>query len=308
MTDDIPAYGLGALEDPPDERDYPLSALYASEGLTASVVLPATYVAPGMPPILDQSSSPMCVAYSSSAMKAWQDRRDQERFFDFDEPTFFGQIGGTSAGAYVRDAMERMRRYGYPVVASGDAGSHKIAAYYAVPRDLATIKAAIYDLGPVVVSTTWYRSWFHPIAGVLPKPDTQVGGHAIVAYGWDARGLRLRNSWGSRWGVSGDCWMPAYLVPRLAGAWKAVDVIEHPIPYAHTVDVQARPSLNVRKAPTTAAAKVASLPYGRDVVTSSLEKYGGKYAVNGAVRTDWLQVKVGTRTGWIARGYTRLVR
>jgi hypothetical protein len=78
VTDDLSTYGLGALPDAPDERDYPLSSLYASEGLTASVVLPATYVAPGMPPILNQGSSPMCVAYSSSAMKAWQDRRDRD--------------------------------------------------------------------------------------------------------------------------------------------------------------------------------------------------------------------------------------
>lgn len=308
MTDDIAAYGLGALPDPPDERDYPLSALYASEGLTASVVLPASYASPAMPPVLDQHATPMCVAYSSSAMKAWQDRRDQERFFDFDEPKFFGQIGGTSAGAYVRDAMERMRLYGYPVVASGGAGSHKIAAYYAVPRDLATIKAAILDLGPIVVSTTWYRSWFHPVNGVLPAADVAVGGHAIVAYGWDAKGLRLRNSWGSGWGVAGDCWMPAYLLPHLNGAWKAVDTIEHPIAWAHTVGVLARPRLNVRRAPTTAAAKVASLLYGRSVPTLRLEKYGGRYEVNGAARTDWLEVKVGTRTGWVARGYTRLVK
>ena len=33
MTDDLLPYGLGALPDAPDERDYPLSALYASEGL-----------------------------------------------------------------------------------------------------------------------------------------------------------------------------------------------------------------------------------------------------------------------------------
>ena len=59
MTDDIAAYGLGALPDPPDERDYPISALYASEGLTASVVLPASYAAPGMPPVLDQHATPM---------------------------------------------------------------------------------------------------------------------------------------------------------------------------------------------------------------------------------------------------------
>jgi hypothetical protein len=159
-------------------------------------VLPASYTAPGMPPVLDQHATPMCVAFSSSAVKAWQDRRDQERFFDFDEATFFGQIGGTAQGAYLRAAMERMRSAGYPVAGVGDPANHRIAAYYAVPRDLATIKAAILDFGPIVVSTPWYRSWFHPAKGVLPAADVAVGGHAIVAYGWDARGLRLRNSWG----------------------------------------------------------------------------------------------------------------
>jgi hypothetical protein len=309
VTDDLSTYGLGALPDPPDERDYPVSALYEAEGLTATVALPASYAAPGMPPVLDQHATPMCVAYSSSAMKAWQDKRDQERLFDFDEPRFFREIGGTANGAYVRDAMDRMRAVGYPVAGSGDAGHHKIAAYYAVPRDPAAIKAAIHDLGPVVLSTPWHQSWFRPRAdGTLPAPDAVVGGHAIVAYGWDARGLRLRNSWGSDWGVAGDCWMPEEYVAHINGAWKAADAIEHPIAYAHTVDVTARPSLNVRKAPTTAAARVASLPHGRVVQTLRLEKFGGRYSVNGAVRTDWLEVRAGTRTGWAARGYTRLIR
>lgn len=62
--------------------------------------------------------------------------------------------------------------------------------------------------------------------------------------------------------------------PRVTAAGLSPFAIEHPIPYAHTVDVIARPSLNVRKAPTTAAAKVGSLPYGRDVVTTRLERYG----------------------------------
>ena len=102
--------------------------------------------------------------------------------------------------------------------------------------------------------------------------------------------------------------MPESFVPQISGAWKAVDAIERPIAWTHTVDVIARPRLNVRRAPTTAAAKVASLPYGRDVATARLEKYGGRYEVNGVTRTDWLEVKAGTRTGWVARGYTRLVR
>ena len=67
MTDDLATYGLGALPDPPDERDYPISALYASESLTASVVLPARYAAPAMPAVLNQHATPMCVAYSSFA-------------------------------------------------------------------------------------------------------------------------------------------------------------------------------------------------------------------------------------------------
>ena len=46
MTDDLARYGLGALPDPPDERDHPVSAAYAAEGLTASVVLPTSYAAP----------------------------------------------------------------------------------------------------------------------------------------------------------------------------------------------------------------------------------------------------------------------
>jgi hypothetical protein len=95
-----------------DERDYPVSTLHAAEGLTASTVLPASYAAPGMPPVLDQHATPMCVAYSSFAVKAWQDRRDQERLFDFDEPAFFAAIGGTAQGAHVRAAMERMRTAG----------------------------------------------------------------------------------------------------------------------------------------------------------------------------------------------------
>ncbi len=143
-----------------------------------------------------------------------------------------------------------------------------------------------------------------------PCRSSVIGSHFFVGYGWDGDRIRARNSWGTDWGLAGDFLLPrAYLdADGTTGAWKTVDVIEHPVAYAHTVDVTARPSLNVRRAPTTAATRIASLPHGRDVATSRLEKYGGRYTVNGAVRTDWLEVKAGTRSGWVARGFTRLVR
>jgi uncharacterized protein YgiM (DUF1202 family) len=241
-------------------------------------------------------------------MKSWQDRRDQLTFFNFNEPLFFQQIGGTSQGAYVRAAYERMLNYGYPVVSTGEASLHKIAAYYVVPRDLASLKAAIYDFGPIVVTTPWYQSWFRPVNGVLPRPDVLVGYHAIVAYGWNTTALRLRNSWGSDWGLSGDCYLPNYYISYLNSASKSIDVIEHPVPYVHVVDVIARPSLNVRTAPKTSANRIGSLAYGKDAGTLMLEKYGGKYTANSVDRNDWLQVKYGTKKGWIARGFTRLIR
>ena len=310
MSDDAAVHGLGAIPDDPDERDFPIDALYAADDLVPTPLdaLPASYVCPGMPPVLDQGDSPMCVAYSSSAIKARQDRLDQLRFFDFDEPRFFREIGGTSAGAQVRWAMERMRTTGYPVVRTGDPAHHRIAAYYAVPAEFGAMHQAIVDLGPIVVSTPWYRSWFHPVAGVLPEPDVEVGGHAIAAYGWDARGLLLRNSWGSGWGMSGDCILPAVYIARTRGAWKSADVIDHPLTYSHVVAVTASPSLRVRTRPTVAAPQVASAPRGRQLPTHQLERYGGRYTATGKARTDWLQVTSGGHVGWVARGYTRLVK
>jgi len=55
VTDDLSAYGLGAMPDP-------LSARCTAEGLTASVVLPASYAGPGMPPVLNQHATAMCAS------------------------------------------------------------------------------------------------------------------------------------------------------------------------------------------------------------------------------------------------------
>jgi hypothetical protein len=102
VTDDPSAYGLGALPDAPGERDYPLSAPYASEGLTASAVLLASYPAPGMPPVLDKHATPICVAVSSAATKGWQDGGTRRPSSPSTSPRFFLEIGGTASGAHVR--------------------------------------------------------------------------------------------------------------------------------------------------------------------------------------------------------------
>ncbi len=119
-------------------------------------------------------------------------------------------IGGSSAGAYMRTALDRRLHYGYTVTGLGDASqsAHKIKAYYRVPLDATSAKAALLASqgnGGVLFIGPCYHSWFHSYSsGKLPPPDYQVGGHAIWARGWnDSLGVRLHNSWGPTWGLSG---------------------------------------------------------------------------------------------------------
>ncbi|HET7030356.1 MAG TPA: C1 family peptidase [Candidatus Limnocylindrales bacterium] len=231
-----PAFGTGGLyqEDP---RDWPIDQLYAAQGLAAAVAFPSSWKAGTMPPVLNQGTTPECVAFSGSAMKARQDRIDEGQFFNFDEARFFKEIGGGPGGAYISSALSRLKAYGYPVVGVA-AESHKIAAYYAVPKTIDDLKSALMTFGPLWCIGQWWKEWFHPGAGgVLPKPVTKSSGHATLLYGWNATGLIFRNSWGATWGAAGDFVLPwAYVFDNsgsghpgyLWAAYKTTDVVEWP--------------------------------------------------------------------------------
>jgi C1A family cysteine protease len=233
MVDEVGVEGraFGAIQSPPDERDFQIEELYAGANL-AAISLPSTYVVPNRPPVLNQGDTPMCVAYSTSSLKSYQDRDDQSpaKWWNFDEPYFFRLIGGGYNGAILRNAMDRMLKAGYPVVGgTSPTSKHKIKAYYSVGKDKTAIKTAVKTYGELVMAMPWYRSWVRsPEAGVnyvLPRPDYGVGGHAIVIDGWDdnRRALRLRNSWGTVWGASGDCFLPSSYIGAIWEIWKALD-------------------------------------------------------------------------------------
>jgi hypothetical protein len=226
--------GLGAIPSPPDARDFPVAALYAARGLAPAAVFPAEYVVPGeLPPVLDQDGTPQCVAYSSASLKLYEDRIDQHRWFPFDKPLFFSQIGGTSKGAYVRAAFSRLLHYGYPLDGGVEADLHKVAAYYSVPVTTADLQAALMAFGPLVIAIDWDAAWDNPRPdGTLPARTGSRGGHAIAVIGWRTVNgriyFRLRNSWGASWGVNGDCYLSEDFLGNVWEAWKAVDQIVAP--------------------------------------------------------------------------------
>lgn len=241
MADELTGRGLGWVESPADERDWPIDALYAAAGVPVPDALPASYHVPApLYPVLDQGSTPMCVAYSAAGEQGWFDLRDSGLAL-FDEAMFFRWIHGTANGAVIRDALDMRLSTGYPPQhAASDAGRHRIAAYYSVPVTRADICAAIASFGPVVIGTPWYKRWFAPVSGVLGTPDVVVGGHAILAVGWDATGLRLRNSWGADWGDGGEATLPWAQLHYLREAWKAVDQKTAPVRWRWNVRHGAR--------------------------------------------------------------------
>lgn len=91
---------------------------------------------------------------------------------------------------------------------------------------------ALAFMGPVVLGIPWYESMYGTLPGGLIEVSGQrVGGHAILATGygrklfsggigtWRARNaedvVRLRNSWGSSYGVKGDGYIRVADLARL---------------------------------------------------------------------------------------------
>lgn len=200
---------------------------------------PSVFSVPVVPPVTNQGTTPMCVAFSNAYDQNQQDRPELGRFNQMDHAKFFYSIGGGANGAYMTAGLNRRRDYGYPeklnVPAAGgypaqdgnlDTATHRIASYTQIALTPTAIKAALSLGHGVLLIGDWFHSWFHPLStGKLPAPDYKIGGHAIWARGWnDAYGLWLRNSWGTAWGPKGgDCYLPYAFLTRFYAAYRTTD-------------------------------------------------------------------------------------
>lgn len=214
--------------------------------------LPASYTIPYLPPVLDQGTSPMCVAYSAAVVKAAQDRIDQGKFFTFYTSSFFSAIGGTSQGAMVSNALAYQRSTGYPAVGSS-ASQHRIASYASVPATKTALMQALVDWGALQARYDWARAWLYPANGVLPRYDRSIGGHAVAIVGYNATGILIQNSWGIDWGARGRATLPWTQVWR-GTYWSEVDVIERPTITPTPTPTRA-PTPTPTKAPTPTPTK-----------------------------------------------------
>ena len=172
-------------------------------------------------------------AFAPSRLFIYCNERDME-----------GTIGSDS-GAYIRDGIKSVTSLGdcpeteWPydgteaqpggVFAPGaaaatrpsdqcytDAVKHQALTYQSIDQNLADMKGCLASGYPFVFGFSVYSSFESPevaasgIVGMPGADEPVVGGHAVMAVGYDDNSARflVRNSWGPDWGLCGYFWMP----------------------------------------------------------------------------------------------------
>jgi len=231
--------------------------------------LPATTdLRPWCPPIENQGALGSCTANAGVAMVEYFERRafgkhvDASRLFLYKATRNMLHWTGDT-GAFLRSTMGAMALFGVPpeeywpyIIANYEiepsafcyafAQNYQAISYYRLDPSgtikttlLSQIKTNLAGGLPSMFGFTVYNSYTQAgTTGKLPYPtpgEKIVGGHAIVAVGYDDNmkiknanpgavetkgALLIRNSWGTGWGAAGYGWLPyEYVLKGLATDW-----------------------------------------------------------------------------------------
>lgn len=221
----------GWTPDLPDKRDVPFTQLMKAIPLPATVDLRAK-----CPPVYDQGELGSCTANAIAGALEFDQKvapfMPSRLFIYYNERAIEGTVASDS-GAQIRDGIKSVNTQGacnenewpYDIAQFAqqpsqqcytDALSFTAVSYYSVDQDLIQMKTCLAEGFPFVFGFTVYDSFEgHDVAqsGVMNLPDPSehvVGGHAVMAVGYDDASQRLtvRNSWGPGWGQAGYFTMP----------------------------------------------------------------------------------------------------
>lgn len=193
-----------------------------------------------IPPVLDQGALGSCVLNSTTEamryclIKAGKPAPALSRLqIYYDTRKIEGSLS-EDAGCEIRDAIKSANKTGVgretlwpyrvakfaqkpPAAVYADASNFNAVEYRRVTVAIADIKAALAAGLPVIIGVTVFDSFESAAVertGVVPMPnlkkESTVGGHSMLAVGYGQRAgfITVRNSWGTTWGDSGDCYLP----------------------------------------------------------------------------------------------------
>lgn len=208
--------------------------------VTAPIPIPSSVdLSKFCPPVYDQGQIGSCTANSLAADCEFNHNKQGEARF---MPARLGiyylerQLEGTineDSGAQLRDGIkviaangiwpEEMLPYDIsnlfkaPTPAMLTEGAkHQALLYEKLDGSLDQIKHRLASGYPFVFGFMVYKDFESQRMAktgimTMPKPgETPLGGHAVMAIGYDDKKkcVLVRNSWGPKWGLRGNFWMP----------------------------------------------------------------------------------------------------
>lgn len=263
MTRKIKRYGW--IPDLPDHRDF----MYAAPLAVLRALPPKKDLTGQCPPVYDQGELGSCTANAIGAAHQFEQMKQNRKtafvpsrlFIYYNERVILGTVNEDS-GAMIRDGIKSVVKQGVcpedlpgaqphewpylirkfttkpPKACYTKAMEHQVVSYQRVTQTLNQMKGCLASGYPFVFGFTVYESFESDAVtktGKVPLPHTgeaALGGHAVTAVGYNDADQRfiVRNSWGSKWGKKGYCFMPyAYLTdPDLAADIWTIRMVEVP--------------------------------------------------------------------------------
>ena len=246
---------FGWVPDLPDARDF----MYSAPESILTKLPKKTNLTSKMPPVYDQGQLGSCTANAIGAAfeydqvkEGLKDFMPSRLFIYYNERAMEGTIG-TDSGAMIRDGMKSVAKVGVctedtwaydiskftekpPAKAYTEAKKHQALLYKRLIPTLHQMQGCLAAGYPFVFGFSVYESFMSSEVaktGEVPLPprgEQLIGGHAVVAVGYDDAIQRfiVRNSWSKGWGKNGYCTMPyGYLTdPQLARDFWAIYTVE----------------------------------------------------------------------------------
>jgi C1A family cysteine protease len=232
----------GWIPDLPDRRDF----VFAAPRSILAKLPPRIDLTEQCPEVYDQGEIGSCTANAIGAAIEFDQIKQQlgdvfipSRLFIYYNERVMENTIGEDSGAMIRDGIKSVAKEGVcpepmwpydpspyppnphlakepPARCYKEALKHTAVEYQRVPRTLSQMKGCLASGYPFVIGFTVYESFeSDEVAqtGKMPMPlprEHVVGGHAVLAVGYDNKQnrFRVRNSWGTAWGVKGYFTMP----------------------------------------------------------------------------------------------------
>ena len=241
-------YGMGAIQSPPDHRDFMYAKLVPIGKQPKEFSLRTSVKTP----VKDQGRFGSCVGQATAGVgETHYSNKNNDALSALFVYSLCKTLDGipNQEGTYPKVAMQVLQQYGvckestFPysqLVAPttfpqpGDAAKQEALKFrtsaYAKVSIMAEAKQALLTDGGVLCAVGVYENFFNPEGGkFIPMPQGNfVGNHALLQTGYDddmthtyqngrtyVGFFEFRNSWGPTWGDQGYCYIPyAYFTER----------------------------------------------------------------------------------------------